>query len=73
MTLPSEHLLLRQPGKACEIVFVKNGVEVVLFSGGRWAARRTLAGLRNSIPYEGTPAYCRKVTGAIVPMLDRAI
>ncbi len=73
MTLPREYLLLRQPGKACEIVFVKNRVEVVLFLGGRWAARRALAALRDSVPYENTPTYCRKSTGTIVPMLDKAI
>ena len=63
---PSEYLILRQPAKACEVVFVKNGTETVLFAGKRWPARHAFRAFLNSIPYENTPAFVRKESGAIV-------
>ena len=68
--LPSEYLLLRQPTKVCEVVFVKNGIETVLFAGKRWPARHAFRDIRNSVPYENTPAFVRKITGTIVPITN---
>lgn len=66
MTLPSEYLLLRQPGRLCEVVFIKGGTEHVMFSGKRWPARHYLKALRNGIGYESVPVYVRKESGNIV-------
>jgi hypothetical protein len=65
MTLPSEYLILRQPGRVAEVVFVQHGAEHVMFSGKRWDARRSLLRIRQSIGFEHLPVYVRKETGAI--------
>lgn len=60
MKLPNEYLMLRQPKKLAEIVFVKNGTENILFSGGRVAAKKFLSGLRKGIAWESVRAFCHK-------------
>jgi len=58
--LPSEYLLIRQPSKSCEVLFIKETEETVLFSGKRWDARRFLKDFRNQVAYESVRAFCRK-------------
>ena len=67
---PSEYLILRQPTRFCEVVFVKDGAETVLFSGKRWPARHAFRAFLNSIPYENTRAFVRKETGSVVEVED---
>ena len=59
-------LILRQPRKVCEVVYVLDG-ERMLFAGGRVDAKRFLLDLRSN-GYRGVPAYCLKRRGGLVPM-----
>lgn len=61
--MPPQYLILRQnPGKPCEVVFYDSDkqTEEMKFSGGRWAARRYLRDLMNSIGWENVPAWNEK-------------
>lgn len=63
--MPPQVLILRQVGPGCcEVVFYDYDKQTrdVMFSGGRWAARRYLQTLRLSIGWENVPAYCEKKT-----------
>jgi len=61
--LPTEYLMLRQPGKVTEVAHVNNGQETILFSGGRVNAKKFLATLRNGIAWENVRAFCHKENG----------
>jgi len=66
-TIPAQPcLILRQPRRVCEVVYVLD-CERVLFTGGRVAAKRFLVNLRSN-DYRGVPAYCLKRRGGLVPM-----
>jgi len=66
MELPSEYIILRQPAKIAEVVFVKNGIESILFSGGRVKAKHFLDQLKKSIPYESVRTFNLKKGGKTI-------
>jgi len=58
--MPPQYLILRQiVGQPAEVVFYDSNKQTreVLFSGGRWAARRFLRDLRTGIAWENVPAF----------------
>ena len=61
--MPYEYLLLRQPQKVCEVAFIKNGSDNVLFVGGRVAAKKFLNDLRCGIAWESVRSFCHKENG----------
>jgi len=61
------YLLLRQyAAQPAQVLLIDtlNARETVLFSGGRWDARRALVDF--IVQYEGVPAFCQKKSGNLV-------
>lgn len=66
MSIPQNCILLRQFSGACEVVRLENGVESILFTGGRIAAKKFLAESIKSPGFAGVAVYNRKRGGALV-------
>lgn len=66
--MPQKHLVLRQSGSVCEVVFYDSDKQTrgVLFSGGRWNARKFLKELRTQANWQDVPAFCEKESGALI-------
>lgn len=61
--MPPQYLLLVQrSGCPCEVIFYDSDKQSrnVMFSGGRWEARRYFRDLRLSIGWETVPAFVEK-------------
>lgn len=64
--MPQEYLIIRpvrgsKPAMT-EVVYYNSDRQSrdVMFTGGRWQARKFLADLRVSLGWENVPAYCEK-------------
>lgn len=61
--MPPQYIILRQlSGQPCEVVFYDSDKQTreVLFSGGRWEARRFLYNWRCQIAWENVPCFNEK-------------
>ena len=61
--MPPQYLILRQlSDQPCEVIFYDSDKQTrsVMFSGGRWEARRYFRDLRLSVGWETVPAFVEK-------------